>query len=303
AESEYAIPERAIYLGVVSERSFSAVIEEISRSMDLFVSSSSSSSSSARVKLSGALLDECGCTEECVLLDLNRNRILAARATLEVRNESAESTKRRLDDEHQATGARVREAVLRGTASKRAKALTTNAKWDSAFVPSCLLPPRLKSRSKILLRPRGEGNRVVAVNDDVRESQGERSRTADHLTVGIVLGAVARALELVLSLVPRDDATQVRAHRVQAEIREGTVRLDDQVRGVTLQTLGQRIVTRKVRLQPRRLLDVVAVSILRRLTSTATTGTVMGKIQAFNGQSTLPANADAGAADGFARER
>lgn len=131
AESEYTIPERAIYLGVVSERSFSALIEEISRSMDLFVSSSSSSSSSARVKLSGALLDECGCTEECVLLDLNRKRILAARATLEVRNESAESTKRRLDDEHQATGARVREAVLRGTASKKAKALTTNAKWDS----------------------------------------------------------------------------------------------------------------------------------------------------------------------------
>lgn len=48
---------------------------------------------------------------------------------------------------------------------------------------------------------------------------------------------MARALELVLSLVPRDDATQVRADGVQAEFGQGAIPLDNQVRGITLQAL------------------------------------------------------------------
>ena len=106
------------------------------------------------------------------------------------------------------------------------------------------------------------------------EGQGKRSRTANHLPVGVVLGAVARALELVLGLVPRDDAAQVRAHSVQPEVREGTILLDDQVRGVTLQALRERVVARQVRLEPFSLLDVVTIRVLSRLTGAAAAGAV-----------------------------
>ena len=109
----------------------------------------------------------------------------------------------------------------------------------------------------------------------MREREAERRRAADHLTLGVVLRAVARALELVLSLVPGDDATQVRAHRVQTKVRERPILLDDQVRGVTLQALRERVVARQVRLEPRRLLDVVTVRILRGLTGATATGAVV----------------------------
>ena len=109
------------------------------------------------------------------------------------------------------------------------------------------------------------------------EGQGKRSRTANHLPVGVVLGAVARALELVLGLVPRDDAAQVRAHSVQPEVREGTILLDDQVRGVTLQALRERVVARQVRLEPFSLLDVVTIRVLSRLTGAAAAGAVRSK--------------------------
>ena len=88
---------------------------------------------------------------------------------------------------------------------------------------------------------------------------------------------MARALELVLSLVPRDDATQVRADGVQAEFGQGAIPLDNQVRGITLQALRQRVVTRQVRLQPRSALDVVTVGILSRLASATTTSAVYVK--------------------------
>lgn len=107
------------------------------------------------------------------------------------------------------------------------------------------------------------------------ERKAERRRAADHLSFGVVLRAVARALELVLSLVPGDDATQVRAHRVQTKVSERPILLDDQVSGVALQALRERVVARQVRLEPRRLLDVVTVRILRGLTGTTATGAVV----------------------------
>lgn len=121
-----------------------------------------------------------------------------------------------------------------------------------------------------LFRPRGESDRVVAIDDDVRERQGERRRAANHLALRVVLGTVARALELVFSLVPRHDATEVRAHGVQAEVGQGAIRLDDEVRRITLQALREGVVAREVRLQPSGALDVVAVRILGRLTSSTT---------------------------------
>merc|ERR1711966_604950 len=55
----------------------------------------------------------------------------------------------------------------------------------------------------------------VAVFDlDVRECERERCRAANHLALVVVLRAVARAHELVLGLVPRDDAAKVGADGV-----------------------------------------------------------------------------------------
>ena len=145
----------------------------------------------------------------------------------------------------------------------------------TTFLNPIFSPPRFKPGTKISFRPRRKQHRVVGINRDVRERKAERRRAADHLTLGVVLRAVARALELVLSLVPGDDATQVRAHRVQTKVRERPILLDDQVSGVTLQALRERVVARQVRLEPRRLLDVVTVRILRGLTGTTATGAVV----------------------------
>ena len=128
--------------------------------------------------------------------------------------------------------------------------------------------------SEILFSPLREHHGVGVVDNDVSERQGERRRTANHLAVGVVLRTVARALELVLSLVPRDDATQVRAHGVETEIADVTILRHHQVRGIALQALREGVIARQVGLQPRRLLDVVAVGIFRRLTSTTTAGAV-----------------------------
>lgn len=71
-------------------------------------------------------------------------------------------------------------------------------------------------------------------NTRPRQATHQRRGPADDLALVVVLAAVARALELVLSLVPGDDAAQVRAHGVQAVVSQGAVVLHDQVRGVAL---------------------------------------------------------------------
>ena len=66
----------------------------------------------------------------------------------------------------------------------------------------------------------------------------------------------------------------MRAHGVETEIADVTILRHHQVRGIALQALREGVVARQVSLQPRRLLDVVAVGIFRRLTSTTTAGAV-----------------------------
>lgn len=68
----------------------------------------------------------------------------------------------------------------------------------------------------------------------MREREGKGRGAADDLTLRVVLRSVAGALELVLGGVPGNDAAQVRAHGVEAELLDARVR-DDEVGGVTLQ--------------------------------------------------------------------
>lgn len=125
--TSYMLPERAIYLGQASERSFEALIGKISRSMDRFVGSSTEL---ARVRLCGKIIDDFGCTEEGLLLETNRKRVVEARAKMRQKNETAESTRKRLERESAAASERVRDAVLRGSSKKR-KSTVERPAWDT----------------------------------------------------------------------------------------------------------------------------------------------------------------------------
>ena len=61
------------------------------------------------------------------------------------------------------------------------------------------------------------------------KSEGKRGRSTNNVTIGSVLGSVARAHELVLGGRPRDNATQVRADSVQTILLESLVFLDNKV--------------------------------------------------------------------------
>ena len=102
------------------------------------------------------------------------------------------------------------------------------------YLANRLLPPGLEAGAEVGLGPAGEHDDISLVDVGVREGEGQGRGAADHLTLVVVLGAVARALELVLSLVPGHDAAEVGAHGVEAVILDGAVILDDDVGGVTL---------------------------------------------------------------------
>ena len=80
---------------------------------------------------------------------------------------------------------------------------------------------------------------VVVFDADVGEGKGEGSRAAHHLAGGVVLTAVTGAHELVGAAVPGHDATQVGADGVDAVAADGVFTLNNQVGGVTFETLYQ----------------------------------------------------------------
>mmetsp|Transcript_28493 Transcript_28493/g.70224 ORF Transcript_28493/g.70224 Transcript_28493/m.70224 type:complete len:254 (+) Transcript_28493:229-990(+) len=147
--------------------------------------------------------------------------------------------------------------------------LSSHANFTRERAAHHLLPPGGDAGAEVRLGPGGEDDGVVGVDLGVRQSQGQRRRPADHLALVVVLGPVARALELVLRLVPGHDAAEVGAHGVQAVVLDGAVVLHDDVRGVTLEALGQGAVAGQVGLEPRPLLDLVAVGVLGRLARAA----------------------------------
>ena len=64
-----------------------------------------------RVGLCGALVDERGLTAESACLEANRIRVSRARQDLELKRETVENTKRRLQDESDKTNRDVRDAI------------------------------------------------------------------------------------------------------------------------------------------------------------------------------------------------
>mmetsp|Transcript_35399 Transcript_35399/g.78577 ORF Transcript_35399/g.78577 Transcript_35399/m.78577 type:complete len:297 (+) Transcript_35399:139-1029(+) len=160
-----------------------------------------------------------------------------------------------------------------------------------------LLPPGGLTGTEVSLGPGAQGHNASLVDVSVCQGQRQGSRAADHLALSVVLGAVAWALELVLSTNPRDDAAQVGAHGVDTEVLNVAILVHHQVGWVTLQALGQRVVTLGVGLQPLGSLDVVAQGILGSLAATSTTGALGDEEQGVGHSQSTHGQADASQED------
>ena len=147
--------------------------------------------------------------------------------------------------------------------------LLTATRRQSQATGSESLPPRVKAGAEVLLSPWAQGQ--LALNGGgVSQGQGQWGRATHHLAVLVVLGAMARAAELVGGLVPWNDATKVSAHGQESEVLD-VVRGGDQVEGLALQSLHQLTVVVLMALHPGLQGHGIAIDISRKLRTTATT--------------------------------
>ena len=131
------------------------------------------------------------------------------------------------------------------------------------------LPPRVLAGAEVLLGPRAQCQ-VAVQGSGVSQGQGKWSRATYNLAILIVLGSVARAAELVGSLVPRHHAAKVSAHGQKRKVLD-VVWGGDEVVGLTLQSLHQLTVVVLVALHPRLQGDRIAIHVSSKLCSSATT--------------------------------
>ncbi len=82
--------------------------------------------------------------------------------------------------------------------------------------------------------------------------------------------SVARAHELVVSGRPRDDTSQVCAHSIETIVFKGTVSLNNQISGITLEPLGKGVVARLLNCQVFLLKDFISKGILGWRSTTST---------------------------------
>lgn len=103
----------------------------------------------------------------------------------------------------------------------------------------------------------------------MRESQAQRRRASDDFAVFVVLRTVARAHELILSLVPRDNAAEMSANSIDSEVFNATLS-GDQVCCISLKALHELVVARFVRSRPCRQFDVITDPVLSSETAAST---------------------------------
>lgn len=129
--------------------------------------------------------------------------------------------------------------------------------------PTLEVPPWIAAGAEVLLLPALQDDIVGLIKLDVLQGEGQGCRAARDGAVRGILGAVARALELVLSLVPRHDTSQMGAHGVECKVLEiGAVVVDNEVGGVALEPLDEVARARKVGLEVLGAVDVVAQGVL-----------------------------------------
>jgi len=137
---------------------------------------------------------------------------------------------------------------------------------------NCLVvPPLLKASAEVILVPLEQLD-VAAGGGGVGKGQRQRSWPVDDHAVGVVLGAVAWAHELVVGLGPWDDAAKVSAHSIAGEVLDAIVCGEDvgRVAIEALQELWHRLGI--VSLHPVGDGHSVAVLVTSRDTSAATRG-------------------------------
>ena len=127
----FAVPESALYLGKVSEKSHFRLLRLIPKSLDHF---QGGANVVPRVGLCGRLMDACKSIDEDVVVEENRMRVSSAREALERKRETEESTKKRLQSESAKVGRDVRQAVAYAedrSAKKRQTNTKSTAAWDT----------------------------------------------------------------------------------------------------------------------------------------------------------------------------
>mmetsp|Transcript_89274 Transcript_89274/g.277603 ORF Transcript_89274/g.277603 Transcript_89274/m.277603 type:complete len:263 (+) Transcript_89274:164-952(+) len=145
----------------------------------------------------------------------------------------------------------------------------THARCRRPHPHSCV-PPRLEACAEVRLRPGRHGDGAGLLDLDVRQGQGQRRGAADNLAVLVVLGAVARADELVRGPDPRHDAAQVRAHGVDAKVLDAVLG-GDEVGGFAPEPLHELTVVWLVGFDPIGDLDRVPVDVAGQRRATAAT--------------------------------
>ena len=113
----------------------------------------------------------------------------------------------------------------------------------------CLLPPWSKVCTEVSLSPRREGDNVV-VNIAVCKSKGEWGWSTHHLTLVVILRSMAWAHELVFGWIPWHHTSQVGAHGIESILLDLTISGDNQVGGITLESLSQAAVSWLMGLEP-----------------------------------------------------
>ena len=91
-------------------------------------------------------------------------------------------------------------------------------------------------------------------------------------TIETYLRSVARAHELVVGGRPWDDTSQMGAHGIKAEALKGSISLNNKVCGITLQTLGEGVVSGLLLGQVSLLEEFVSKGILGRDSAVSTSG-------------------------------
>mmetsp|Transcript_9930 Transcript_9930/g.23239 ORF Transcript_9930/g.23239 Transcript_9930/m.23239 type:complete len:189 (-) Transcript_9930:236-802(-) len=132
-------------------------------------------------------------------------------------------------------------------------------------------PPRLAFRTEVGLCPWAEDDLIGFVDIKVSKSKRKRSGSTDNGSSGCVLRSVARAHELVVGGRPRDNTSQVSADGVQAIVLKRSVFLNDKVCGISLQSLGQTVVSGLLLGEVRLRENLVTEGILSRTSATSST--------------------------------
>lgn len=126
------------------------------------------------------------------------------------------------------------------------------------------IPPGSTTGTEVFLLPALQHDIARVVLFDMFQCEWQRGGPANDSAGRCVLRSVARAHELILGLVPRDDTSQMGAHSVEGVILE--IRLiicDDEISGIAAKPLDKLTRACEMRVNVLLLLNIISESVLR----------------------------------------